>query len=67
MLTGSNDQVYAHGAHGTKCYLLLRGLARVLRPEENPDTGVVRYCPHADLGPGEVGGFPLDKCPTKCF
>lgn len=48
------EQVYVHGAHGTKCYVLLRGLARVLQPEEDPNTGVVRYVPDADLGPGDV-------------
>lgn len=47
-------QVYVHGAHGTKCYVLLRGLARVLQPEEDPNTGVVRYVPDMDLGPGDV-------------
>ncbi|CAM9376483.1 unnamed protein product [Ectocarpus sp. 12 AP-2014] len=52
----SLDKVYVHGAHGTKCYVLLRGLARVLQPEEDPNTGVVRYVPDADLGPGDLFG-----------
>ncbi|CAM9770318.1 unnamed protein product, partial [Ectocarpus sp. 12 AP-2014] len=32
------------------------GLARVLQPEEDPNTGVVRYVPDADLGPGDLFG-----------
>ena len=44
-----------HGAHGTKCYFLLRGLARVLMPEIDPtNPGGVRYRYDADIGPGEV-------------
>lgn len=44
-----------HGAHGTKCYFLLRGLARVLMPENDPtNPGGVRYRYGADIGPGEV-------------
>lgn len=45
-----------HGAHGSKCFFLLRGLARVLMPEDDPvNPGAVRYRYDADLGPGEVG------------
>lgn len=51
-------QVYVSGAHGTKCYFLLRGLVRVLIPEQDPDTpGVVRYNRHEDLGPGDVSAW----------
>ena len=56
-------QVYVHGAHGTKCYILLRGLARVLMPEEDPDSpnpGAFRYRPVADLGPGDVSSRAQD-------
>lgn len=47
-------QVFAHGAHGTQCYILLRGLARDLHPHEHVATGTIHYTPHADLGPGDV-------------
>lgn len=48
-------QVYVHGAHGTKCYFLLRGLARVLIPGNDPtNPGGIRYRPDTDLGPGDV-------------
>lgn len=44
-----------HGAHRTKCYFLLRGLARVLTPENDPtNPGGVSYCYGSDIGPGEV-------------
>ena len=43
-----------HGAHGTKCYIVLRGLARILQPEEDAKTGVIHYRAYADIGPGDV-------------
>lgn len=49
-------QVFVHGAHGTKCYVLLRGLARVLHLHEDDESGVVYNRPYADLGPGDVSG-----------
>eukprot|EP00752_Nemacystus_decipiens_P012745 g11286.t1 len=53
----SLDKVYVHGAHGTKCYFLLRGLARVLMPENDPtNPGGVCYRYDADIGPGELFG-----------
>ncbi|CAM9523505.1 unnamed protein product [Scytosiphon promiscuus] len=61
----SLDKVYVHGAHGTKCYLVLRGLARVFRPERDPTTGVIRYCPDTDLGPGEIFGDDVLKGEAK--
>lgn len=47
-------QVFVHGAHGTKCYIVLRGLARILQPEEDARTGVIHYRAYADIGPGDV-------------
>lgn len=60
-------QVFVHGAHGTKCYILLRGLARVLIPHEDASTGAIHFAPHIDLGPGDVrqsqSGIP-GECKT---
>lgn len=45
-----------HGTHGTKCYVLLRGFARILRPVEG-DNEMVGFRPDGDVRPGDVSGI----------
>ena len=47
-------QVFVYGTHGRKCYVILRGLVRILCPAED-ENGVFHFRPHGDLGPGDVG------------
>lgn len=44
-----------HGTHGTKCYVLLRGFARILHPVEG-ENEIVRFRPDGDVRPGDVSG-----------
>lgn len=54
-----------HGTHGTKCYVLLRGFARILRPVEG-DNEMVGFRPDGDVRPGDVSGI-YTSCIIKCF
>ncbi|CAM9931003.1 unnamed protein product [Choristocarpus tenellus] len=52
----SLDKVFVCGAHGTRVYILLRGLVRVLHPVKDKKTGIIHEQYLTDLFPGDLIG-----------